>query len=761
MKSKIACAFLALAPFISGSYAQNVLKNPGFEEKEGWNNWGGEQTSVAKNGKYGLKITNIAPRWSGSDQIVIMPEGVKTMTVSGWMKVDSVTRGQKPYEKARIGVEFYTKENKQTGGYPPVVAESFGTREWKQYERVYSVPADAFSAKVQVALGNVSGTAYYDDVQAVLKDADGKVLSQGEISATPLRPEDNIRLNQVGFYPEGPKTAIVVSPKADEFSVVNASTKKSAFTGKLEKKGVWPHSGEEVSQADFTKFTTPGKYYIAIKGMADSYPFEIKKRVAHDLGKASLKSYYYQRTVIDLDKEYAGKWSRKAGHPDTAVLIHASAVSPGRPEGFKISSPGGWYDAGDYNKYIVNSGITTYTLLALYEHYPQFTDTIKVNIPESKNAIPDLLDEALFNVRWMMTMQDPYDGGVYHKLTNPNFDGEVMPDKATEPRYVVKKSTAAALDFAAVMAQASRIFKKYEKQMPGFSDSTLAAAKKAYEWAKKNPEVYYVQNDMNKEFKPAIVTGEYGDGNVKDEFQWAAAELYTTTGDTKYYNDINITTTLDSFGIPAWPNVNTLGLITLANTDKKVQDSKEVQATIIKMADELKNHAKESAFGIPMGIKEKDFVWGSNSQAANQGIVLLQAYRLTKNKEYLNAAIANLDYILGRNGTGYSYVSGYGTKSMKKPHHRPSQADGIDEVIPGFIAGGPNPDQQDKQNCMMPYPSKLPAVSYIDEECSYASNEVAINWNSPLTYLVFAIEASLAEENNSSKGKKDKKKKKK
>ncbi|WMJ74001.1 glycoside hydrolase family 9 protein [Cytophagaceae bacterium ABcell3] len=745
MKSKLACALLMLAPFVSDVQGQNVLNNPGFEEEGGWNHWGAERINKGHTGDYALKISNLDFKWSGTDQMIVMPEGVKTLTVSGYMKVDSVVRGNKPWEKARIAVEFYDEDNHQVGGFLPVVAESFGTREWKHYERVYQVPSKAFSAKVQLALGNATGTVYFDEIKAVLKDPEENVLEAGVIKPEPPKPEDFIRLNQLGYYPHGPKKAVVVSSDAKKFKVIDAETNKKVFKGKLDKKGVWEHSGEDVSHADFSKLTKPGTYYIEVPGLANSHPFKIADNIALEMGKASLKTFYFQRTVIDLDEKYAGKWARKAGHPDKEVLVHASAATEERPEGTKISAPFGWYDAGDYNKYIVNSGITTYTMLALYEHFPEFAANIDVNIPESDNDIPDLLDETLYNIRWMLAMQDPNDGGVYHKLTNPNFDGEIMPHEAKEPRYVVKKSTAATLDFAAVMATASRIFKNYEKQLPGFADSTLAAAKQAYEWAKKNPEEYYDQNEMNKKFKPAIVTGEYGDKKVSDEFQWAASELYIATGDEEYYKAANIVATLDSFAVPAWPEVNTLGLISLANQGSKIKDADAIKGRIVALADELKNHAAESEFGTPMGIEKGNFVWGSNSFATNQGIVLIQAYRLTKDPEYLYAAIANLDYILGRNGTGYSYVSGFGSKPMKNPHHRPSQTDGVKEVIPGFMTGGPNYEQQDKYACMKPYPSKLPAKSYLDEECSYAANEVAINWNSPLTYMTLAIEALMAE----------------
>jgi hypothetical protein len=103
------------------------------------------------------------------------------------------------------------------------------------------------------------------------------------------------------------------------------------------------------------------------------------------------------------------------------------------------------------------------------------------------------------------------------------------------------------------------------------------------------------------------------------------------------------------------------------------------------------------------------------------------------------AAVDALDYLLGRNPTGYSYVTGYGAKTPQFPHHRPSSADGITEPVPGLLVGGPNPKQEDK--CV--YASTLAALSYSDTECSYASNEIAINWNAPFAYLAGGLEASL------------------
>ncbi|MBC7388742.1 MAG: glycoside hydrolase family 9 protein [Opitutaceae bacterium] len=563
-------------------------------------------------------------------------------------------------------------------------------------------------------------------------------------STTAQQVSENIKINQVGFYPDGPKLAIATNSSAKKFYLLGESKKDTAFKGTLIPTGTWEYSGETTSKADFSSFVKAGKYVLFVPGLGNSYPFEIAPKINENLGKAALKTFYYQRVSVELLPEYAGKFARKAGHPDNEVLIHGSAQSVKRPEGTKISSPGGWYDAGDYNKYIVNSGISTYTLLAAYEHYPAYFNSLKLNIPESKNEVPDILDESLVNVRWMLTMQDE-DGGVYHKLTNANFDAFVMPDKAVSPRYVVVKTTAATNDFAAVMAQSARIFKKFSKQLPGLSDSCLKAAEKAYNWAKKNPGITYEQDQISKSFAPAIVTGAYDDKNLTDEAQWAASELFVTTGKPEYFSEANLKSTIGKFGVPGWQSVNTLALFSIVSnkTSAAIADIKSLETELLAIADKYKNYAlKKSEYGIPMGQSKDDFVWGSNSTDANEGIILLMAYDLTKNKEYLNAAIAALDYLLGRNGTGYSYVTGFGGKPSIHPHHRPSEADGITEPIPGFLVGGPNPGVQDQSNCPdAKYPSTKPALAYLDHVCSYASNEIAINWNAPLVYLALGIEA--------------------
>ena len=549
-----------------------------------------------------------------------------------------------------------------------------------------------------------------------------------------------IRLNQIGFYPLAPKIAIILTGKESSF-LLQTVNKHTVFKGRLKKSLKAGFAGNYTFIADFSIYQKPGNYILIVPGIGNSYPFTISGSVHKNVADASIKAYYFIRASIPLQEKFAGKWKRAEGHPDDKVLIHSSAASAERPEGAIIYSPRGWYDAGDYNKYIINSGISTYTLLSLYEDFPAYMKTVRLNIPESGNGIPDLLNETLWNLRWMLTMQDPHDGGVYHKLTNAAFDKMIMPDSAVTTRYVVQKSTAATLDFAAVLAQATRVFKQFPKELPGLADSCLNASVKAWDWAQKNPDVLYNQNVMNQKFSPPITTGDYGDRNVSDEFIWAASELFVTTQDDKYVKKVNIIPD-DNMPLPGWNQVRLLGYYSIIRNSDNLNSTgfkgiPELKKRLLGFADNMIKGIDSTAYQTVIQKKRSNFIWGSNAVAANEGMALIQAYQLSHDKKYMKYALDNLDYIFGRNGSGYCYVTGYGSRPTMHPHHRPSVADGIVDPIPGLMAGGPNPGMQDH----VKVPSTVPDEAYIDNDQAYAVNEIAINWNAPLAYLANAIEA--------------------
>ncbi len=519
--------------------------------------------------------------------------------------------------------------------------------------------------------------------------------------------------NQIGYFTEGAKYAVIDQTDLTSFSIISSKTGKKVFGGKIKPAEYWNQAGEKYSLLDFSEFKQEGKFFLSVLDYGRSQVFEIAKNPYHETLKAAVKAFYFNRAGTELLEEHAGEYARQAGHPDTSVKIHWSAADSLRQEGTIFSSPKGWYDAGDYNKYIVNSGISTYELLLAYDNYKSLFDTLNLNIPESGNATPDLLDEIKWNVDWMVTMQDPNDGGVYHKLTTETFSPHVMPHKAVDQRYFVRKSAAAAYDYSAVMSYVARL------AVFGDTEGYLSTSKKALEWAKSHP-------DMKFKNPEGVKTGEYGDNSIGDEEFWADKEYALASqqeADGK----------LSYVGVPNWNYVAPLGVISELNVTGKSKSKDE----LIKEADKLYSYYESNVFRVSMGHSNGDFVWGSNSSAANQGLILVQAYRVTKDKKYLKAASGLLDYILGKNPTGYSYVTGHGNKTPMKIHHRPSVDDGVLQPVPGFMAGGPHNGKQDQ---CTGYTSNYNAKCYFDDVCSYSTNEIAINWNAPLVYLLAALE---------------------
>jgi endoglucanase len=535
---------------------------------------------------------------------------------------------------------------------------------------------------------------------------------------------DIILVNQVGYAPASSKIALVRAD-AVKFEILDAQSGKIVFEGKTGDAKEWKYSGDKVSTADFTSLQTPGKYKLYLPHQnISSFEFAIGEGLYNNLTKASAKAFYFNRCSYAITPEYGSKWARPAGHPDTDVFIHESAASKERPAGTKISSPGGWYDAGDYGKYIVNSGITVYTLLLFYQMYPAYCEKLSLNIPESNNNIPDIVDELLYNLKWMLTMQDPTDGGVYHKLTSKNFDSFEMPDKDTLRRYIVLKSTAATLDFAAVTAMAARVFENDpHPELAALSSTCRKASEKAMKWAERNPDIIF-HNPKD------IHTGEYGDDRLSDEWFWAKTETALVNGNPSAITIKDISSLRPK--TPGWERVEMLGLYSLAlsNNPEFSELKKAASASIASAADVLMEEYAKAAYQVSLDT----IGWGSNGEVVNEAMEKIIAMQLTGDKKYLPSIQADADYILGRNATGYCFVTGIGSKSPMNLHSRISGSDGIPEPVPGFLVGGPNIIVL--EDCKPHVERSIyPAKSYTDSECSYSTNEIAINWNAPLFFV--------------------------
>ncbi|MGZ3922341.1 MAG: cellulase N-terminal Ig-like domain-containing protein, partial [Flavisolibacter sp.] len=158
------------------------------------------------------------------------------------------------------------------------------------------------------------------------------VLLLSVFTACSQRGSDRFQLNQVGFVTSSPKLAVITGKtEGGKFYITaNGST---YFTGTLSDEKQSKNSSTVTRIADFSAFKKEGVYHISVPGVGSSYEFRIAEDVFSDVSKAALKAYYYMRSDMPLEKTYAGKWARAAGHPDTTVLVHASAASDARPAG--------------------------------------------------------------------------------------------------------------------------------------------------------------------------------------------------------------------------------------------------------------------------------------------------------------------------------------------------------------------------------------------------------------------------------------------
>lgn len=541
------------------------------------------------------------------------------------------------------------------------------------------------------------------------------------------QPSQSIFVNQVAYTTSAIKKAFVKD--YDGPVKIFDSNNDLILELNTSPKGEWAHSGEIYSSIDFTEIVKEGTYSLELGDGQCAYPIIILDTFPLDLCKQAMQSKFYNRASMPITEEFGGIWARPLAHPDDSILIHETAADNGHKPGDVVSSPGGWYDAGDYNKYIVNSSITVHTLLSAFERYPGIFQSMELNIPEKNNSIPDMIDETLYNLRWMLTMQDS-DGGVYHKLSTKTFQEFVMPNELNKPRYMLMKTTTATLDFAATMAKAARVLSNIAP-LEKLVDSCKLAAENAWNWSVKNPGVFYKQPiGMN--------TGEYNDTNMADEWMWASVELFLTSEKQSYLDEERVFNIGFPFTTPSWDVVNTLGLMGIVTNKERFADEfyQKALKTYLATVDKLYDIYKTS----PALTSLDYFKWGSNSDVANQSMLAFLAYELTKDKKYYELATNNMDYLLGRNPTGYCFVTGFGKKTPEYLHHRLTASDGVAEIYPGMLVGGPNtvvPSDCDIDSTVTRH--KKPALSYADAICSYSTNEMAINWTAPMVYISAAM----------------------
>jgi endoglucanase len=575
-----------------------------------------------------------------------------------------------------------------------------------------------------------------------------------------------VRVNQVAYVPAGPKivTLVTTSTTALPWQLLDANGSQ-VLAGSTIPFGADASSGLNTHTIDFSGVTTTGQGYKLVADGETSFPFAIGTDSYEALRADSMRFYYTQRSGEPIQSAIAGAaYARAAGHissPGSGDINQGDKNVPCQPADdslltygevwtcdYTLDVVGGWYDAGDQGKYVVNGGIALYQLLNTFERTKVAPSADlgalgdgTLHVPEAGNGIPDILDEARVELKFMLSMRvpegKPLAAMVHHKVHDNGWTAlPTAPNMDPMTRWLHRPSTAATLNFVATAAQAARIYARYDA---AFSRELLTAARASWKAALSNPNLYAPIEDGNSG------GGAYQDNDATDEFYWAAAELYITTGEREYRDYVLASPHhTESVFTPngfSWGSVAALGRLDLATIPNRLPGRDQVIASVIDGAKTYLADQKQNAFGQPYRQTDGGYVWGSNGQVLNNLVVLGTAYDLTGDESFRRGVLEGIDYIFGRNALNISYVTGYGTVYSQNEHSR-MYAHELDPSLPhpplGTISGGPNsyastwdPTAQQlfgSQGC-------APQFCYVDEIMSWSTNEITINWNSPLVWV--------------------------
>lgn len=525
--------------------------------------------------------------------------------------------------------------------------------------------------------------------------------------------------NQTGYLPGSRKTAVLTA--GEHFQVIKAegASEQTVLEGTARDMGVDKASGDHVRIAHFSEITQDGVYYIQNDAGEKSHRFQIGPDIYRALQRDMTKALYYQRCGCALEEKHAGEYTHPCCHMGDAVLWADRSVVK--------EVKGGWHDAGDFGRYISPAAVAVAHLLYAYHLFPEsFKESL--NIPESGNGVPDVLNECRYELEWMLKMQDD-EGGAYHKLTAERHADFIMPEEDKDQFYLFPVSSMATADYAASMALASRVYRAYDEV---FADRLFDAALKAWGWLEKYPQYVGFKNPES------CNTGEYDDVCDLDERLWAAAEMLVTTGEQKYQECLTALLKEDlsktDFG---WTDVSGFAALAVLtdSSHKADRDSVEnLQKTVLTEADRLVAVGEKSGYGVAM--EPEDYVWGSNMVVLNRGMLLVLAALITEqNEAYEQTALAQLNYLLGMNAVDYSYVTGHGEHAYMHPHNRPTECDGIELPMAGWVSGGPFKTPADPVGIERLKAGTPPMKCYVDHASCYSLNEITIYWNSPAVFV--------------------------
>ena len=570
----------------------------------------------------------------------------------------------------------------------------------------------------------------------------------GSFTYDPAAPSPVFKVNQVGYLPQatkyaylgawlGPAGPLPLAAFAGKpFKVVNAATGATALEGVLatrrndpKSKDGTPFTGEETLEADLTPLAAEGTYYVSVEGVGRSMAFSVSQDAIVTAWAHHMQGLFNKRCGIEKKAPYT-QWPCPACHLDVIRGVqppdqgqYDNHVKPadgvdifdknGKPVKFKhfnvitssigmcetnehISIPGGYHDAADYDRRPMHLQIPRSLALDYLFKPGNFTDG-QLNIPESGNGVPDILDEAYWGIRHLLAAQQP-DGGVGTWIETTGHPGGeyAAPQHEGKQYYLAIPTHNSCYDYAGTAALVARAFKAagQEKTAKELLDSALAA----WKWAATHPPVVQAMkgatgNDWKKGPFVDLVYREPEDWSVRYMLA-AALNLSVLTGDLSFFdpviareNDLWSDMRKSSWG---WSGFT---FLEFALPDTRLPSALE------KFRDEWKRRRVNEANDLlswqdgnyPYRTlwypSDHGFVhtmsWG-NSHPFRRAEILLAAHVFTGDRKYLDGILLANDFHNGCNPRGESLTAGMGTYYPARFLDLQSMDDGVAEYVGGI-----------------------------------------------------------------------------
>jgi endoglucanase len=613
------------------------------------------------------------------------------------------------------------------GQYEVISQQEVGAANtWKYYDVL--LPASAMKRPLNdikiLAWGSQSSgeTLHFDDVK----------ISQVRIYAGKGTPQSikGLFADQVGYDTYGIKT--FSSEKYASYRILRTSDNKVMYTGTDIRMVASRVVGDNaVYVGDFTKFQTPGNYVIQLDNGKKSNPFDIGPNVYDATLRAAVRFFYYQRNNTEIAMPYAeGPWVHEKDQKELVLL-------PRSIGGTKFVRKG-WHDAGDLAIYMPNHTYACFWLALAWDDFRFKADNL--NIPESGNGMPDILDELRWGLDWILDMQDTTDGGFFHNMcvlkNSPYTYGRTTPLTITGYE-LTNKTTAATAAAAGMLAYASTIFND-AKFDPAYAARMRRAATKGWEWLQAHPQQINITENCDT----------YQDADDIHARFFCAAALFLATGEERFHQFV-LTKDPGSQWISDFNNQTNMGyLLYLKNPKGNAAKQGELRSMLVGRAQEANADREKHPFGF-VGY----YYWGSlGTSFARTGNYNLFDWNINKSQNSMFTAQQQLHYLFGQNSLGFVYFSGFGVNSMKNAfHHWLKTLNATPHNFPGLLPGGPNenPDANDRRFANgYNKPADTPVDQRYTDNDSWSTNEIAVNQSAQLVYVLCAAQAYAKMKNN-------------